>query len=272
MSHLNATETASTDSESLSRRRIILLGASNVVLGWRTIFPLARSLAGEPIDIWGAFGHGRSYGIKSRVLGRSLPGIATCGLWPNLAGSPARQTVAVVTDLGNDLLYGVDVPQIIGWVNWCVERLREQNARVVITRLPLASVRRLSPARFRFMRSVLFPRSEMTLTTVIRLAEELDAALVELATRFGIAVVEPRPEWYGFDPIHVLRRQRHAAWSEIIGRGFGRSDFVLPAAASPPRMPRLWQLAPERRGVFGVETTRTQPVVELADGGRVFLF
>jgi len=262
----NATATSS------ASHRIVLLGASNVVLGWETISQLARSLAGEPIDIWGAFGHGRSYGLKSRVLGRSLPGITPCGLWPNLAGSRTCETVAVVTDLGNDLLYGVDVPQIIGWVDWCVERLLEQNAKVVITRLPLASVRRLSPARFRLMRSILFPRSELTLDAVIRLAEELDAGVIDLTTRFGIGVVEPRPEWYGFDPIHVLRRQRHAAWSEILGRGFDLSDFDVPAAASQPRMPRLWRLAPERRGVFGVEQTRAQPVVELADGGRVFLF
>ena len=257
---------------SSASHRIVLLGASNVVLGWKTISQLARSLAGEPIDIWGAFGHGRSYGLKSRVLGRSLPGITPCGLWTNLAGSPACETVAVVTDLGNDLLYGVDVPQIIGWVNWCVDRLHEQNARVVSTRLPLASVRRLSPARFRLMRSILFPRSEMTLDKVIRLAEELDAGVVDLATRFGIGVVEPRPEWYGFDPIHVLRRQRHAAWSEILGCGFSRTDRDVPASTSSLRMPRLWQLAPERRWVFGVERTRTQPVAEMTDGGRVFLF
>lgn len=272
MSELNAPGTMDANTDSPTRRRVILIGASNVVLGWRTIFPLARSLADEPIDIWGAFGHGRSYGLKSRVLGRSLPGITTCGLWPNLARSTASETVGVVTDLGNDLLYGVDVPQIIDWVNWSVERLRAQNAKVVITRLPLISVRGLSPARFRMMRSILFPRSELKLTTVIRLAEELDAGLVELAARFGIAVVEPRPEWYGFDSIHILRRQRRAAWSEILGRGFGGTNRDVPVSKTPLRVPRLWRLAPERRWVFGVERTHAQPVVDLADLGRVYLF
>lgn len=271
MSDLPASVTTNVDAAPSPCRKVVLLGASNVVLTWRTIFELVRSQAGRPVEIWGAFGHGRSYGLRSNILGRGLPGITTCGLWQNLAGSAVDVEAAVVTDLGNDLMYGVDVPQIMRWVTWCVERLRERHAAIVLTRLPVASVRAMSSARFRLMRTVLFPRSQMSLTTAIRLAEELDSEIVGLATTFEIPVVESQPEWYGFDPIHVLKRHRHAAWAEILGRCLR----PLEGQASPewqPRCPRLWQLTPERRWLFGVEQTRTQPVRVLEDGTRIHLF
>lgn len=258
-------------SNSPAARRVVLLGASNIAIGWRTIFRLARSLAARPIEIWGAFGHGRSFGLTSRVLGRSLPGIVDCGLWSSLGGSPSGDTAAVITDLGNDLMYGVDVPQIVRWMDWCVERLHERNANIVLTRLPVDSVKALSSTRFRLMRTILFPRSQMKLTTAIQLAEELDAAVVKLAAGFGIPVVDSRPEWYGFDPIHVLRRHRRKVWSEILGRCLKPMEQkALPE--QQPRCPRLWQLAPERRWLFGVEQTRTQPVRVLEDGTRIHLY
>jgi hypothetical protein len=259
------------------RRQVVLLGASNVALGWRTIFALIRARAAGPIEIRGAFGHGRSYGVRSRVLGRGLPGITECGLWPSLARSTPCDTAAVVTDLGNDLMYGIDVSQIMRWLNWCVDRLCEQHARTVITRLPVAGVREMSPTRFRMLRSLLFPSSRMSHESAIGLAEELDAAVVELASTMGIEVVEQNPAWYGFDPIHVLKQQRASAWSEIldrimkstIGHVAGAPDE---SSAAAPRCPALWRLAPERRWLFGAEQSREQPVSVLDDGTRIHLF
>ena len=45
----------------------------------------AHGVWGRPLEVFVALGHGRSYGRSTRMLGRQLPGILECGLWPELA-------------------------------------------------------------------------------------------------------------------------------------------------------------------------------------------
>jgi len=60
-------------------RRVVFLGASNVVRAISTIVETAELSWGLPLDVLAACGHGRSYGRTSCVLGRSLPGSCSAG-------------------------------------------------------------------------------------------------------------------------------------------------------------------------------------------------
>ena len=73
-------------------RRVVLLGASNLTRGISTVVATAQRVWGQPLEVLAALGHGRSYGIESRVLGRRLPGILNSGLWEALDRSPASPT------------------------------------------------------------------------------------------------------------------------------------------------------------------------------------
>ena len=77
--------------------RLVLLGASNVRRGLPIVVETARA-AWPRLEILGAFGHGRSYGARSRVLVRELPAILDCGLWDALTARRDDAT-AVVTDV-----------------------------------------------------------------------------------------------------------------------------------------------------------------------------
>ena len=109
-------------------QRIVLLGASNLTQGFETIVSLCGAHQGrDPVHIYTAMGHGRSYGNWSRYFLRKLPGILQCGLWDALNESPAKdenqQTVALLTDIGNDLLFGMSPEELVAWVRDCVEKL-----------------------------------------------------------------------------------------------------------------------------------------------------
>ena len=49
-------------------------------------------------------------------------------------------TAALVTDIGNDLLYGVPVEQLLEWVEGCLDRLADVGAKTIVTQLPVDSV------------------------------------------------------------------------------------------------------------------------------------
>jgi hypothetical protein len=246
--------------------RFVLLGASNARRGFPTIVHAARRTLPGPMRILAAIGHGRSYGLRSSVLGRGLPSILGCGLWDSLGSPDDSPTLAVVTDVGNDILYGAEVPEILSWVSTCLEYLARVNARIVVTGLPMENLRRLDQVRFSLFRTVLFPGSRLKLEEVKLRAEELDVGLAKLSKHSNAELAKPRPEWYGLDPIHIRFRQIPDAWASILG---------IPAApiSTAHRFDiGLRVAAPQRRTIFGVEQSRRQPARVLPDGSTVSLY
>src|SRR5687768_14330413 len=119
--------------------RLVALGASNLTRGFPVVVATARSAFGPGVEILAAHGLGRSYGMESRVLARTLPAILDCGLWAALDARPRTPTRALVTDVGNDILYGASADQILRWVATAVERLSQAGAEIVLTGLPMGS-------------------------------------------------------------------------------------------------------------------------------------
>jgi hypothetical protein len=252
----------------------VLLGASNLALAFPTIVAVARDLVGAPIEVLAAIGHGRSWGAPSRVLLRELPGIASCGLWDELALlPPAPRTLAVVTDVGNDIAYGATTATIAGWVASCLDRL-PAGARTVMTRLPLASLRAVPQWRYSAIRAMLYPRRPLAKADALRRAALLDEALVDLARTRGLSIVDADPRWYGLDPIHVRPAQRRAAWVAILGRWLDAPSAARPAARSLRRLGwvRMRRARPQRRWVIGREQCARQPSFRARDGTTVSLF
>ena len=249
--------------------RAILLGASNLRASLPLAVNLLRRRAGGPVEVLAACGHGRSYGAWSRFLGiRGLPGIAACGLWRVLEDRPVLPTFALLTDAGNDLVYGAEAAEIAGWIESCLHRLAHQQARIVLTRLPLARLERLSPRQVRLAVTLMFPGRRAPWPALLERARELDERLCRLGGDFDALVVEPEASWYGIDPIHLRRQCRRGVWERLTGA------FEVPAgrpAADPIRF-RVPLLAAETTRLAGRALQASQPAVHLADGTTVALY
>jgi hypothetical protein len=247
--------------------RVIALGASNLTRGFPILVSAARSRSGPDVEVLAALGLGRSYGMPSRVLARTLPGILDSGLWKALTHRPPLPTRALVTDVGNDILYGASPAQILDWVDEAVRRLRFFTDDIVMTGLPLDSIRRLSPTKFLVFRNILFHRCRLTFTQVIDASERIDAGLASMAARHGARFMDLRPEWYGFDPVHIRPGRWGTAWREILGGVSSAGE-----APSLAETVRLHALSPERQWLFGIERVNPQQGVRLPNGGHVWLY
>ncbi len=244
--------------------RVVLLGASNLKIG----FPRVLECLPGPVEVLAALGHGRSYGMWSRLAWvRLLPGIVQCGLWEELERRPRLPTVALVTDVGNDLLYGASVPTIAGWVGTCLERLARQEAEIILGLLPLATLEKVSPVRYHLIRQILFPgRRAAPWGAVLDSARELNEMLRGLGLKHGARLVEPSPSWYGIDPIHVRRSMRSQAWKQMLEHPLLPQEGIV---AGGGRLP-LFGSAELR--LFGVTLRNPQPVCRLKDGSTVALY
>jgi hypothetical protein len=249
--------------------RVVAVGASNLTRGFHAIVATARGVWGPDVEVLAALGHGRSYGSPSTFLVRGLPGILQSGLWRELEAHPPAPTRALVTDVGNDIMYGYPPAQILGWVDECVARLQRYTADVVITGLPHAATAGLPPGRYLLFRSVFFPRCRLTLDDTMRLGAEVDNGLQEIAANRGAAFLRLKPEWYGLDPIHIRPRMWHAAWQEIL---CGAHQAAAGRRAARREAVRLYCLQPEQATILGRERRTPQRGVALRRGGRVWLY
>jgi hypothetical protein len=197
-----------------SRVRVVVLGASNVSRGLAVLSAIVRTRASGPVDLFVAAGHGRSYGVNSRVVSRRLPSILGCGLWRALDRDTVgrEQSVALVTDIGNDLLYGFTVDQVAGWVRESLRRLGERAGRVAVTGLPVASVAGVGGFRYRALRTCYVPGCRLSLEELKAAAVELDARVRGIAAEHSAVLIEQPGEWYGFDAIHLRRRRLGDLW------------------------------------------------------------
>jgi hypothetical protein len=250
--------------------RAVLLGASNLRAGLPAVIDGVRRTAAGAVEVLAACGHGRSYGAGSRFLFvRRLPAIAGCGLWPALEGRPPLRTFALVTDVGNDLVYGFSAETIAAWIETCLDRLARHQAEIVLTLLPLRRLERLSPGQARLATWLLFPGRSSPWRGLLEQARELDERLRRLGREHGVRLVEPAAGWYGIDPIHLRRGARREAWECIL-------SLAPPELSAANQMPggqvHIPLVGAAETHLLGLRIRTAQPAARLADGTTLSLY
>lgn len=212
--------------EALHRQPVILLGASNLTIGWRHLLRALQATVQGPIDLQVALGMGRSYVDTSSFWFRGLPGIVHCGLWNNLPLQDSQPPLVLITDVGNDIVYGHKPQIIVDAVAECVRRIRSRrpDSQIVITGLPIASLESVQRLQFLVARTALFPVCFLSLTEILQNALSIDAGIRQLAGQLQIPYVVPEAGWYGKDPIHVLRHLREPVFRKFFSHWRTRDD------------------------------------------------
>ncbi len=256
----------------LPTRRVVLLGASNVARSISTIVETSQLCFGEPLDVMAAIGHGRSFGVETSVFGRKISGIFSCGLWDDLKRRAPLPTVALLTDVGNDIGYGERVDSILYWVESCLDQLLEVDANIVVTLLPIDRLRACGELSFRIARSLFFPFSDLSRTDALARTEEVNQRLTAGCEKRGIRVFPVKQSWFGLDPIHVRRSIWPVAWPEILSP-WGPPSAPLPAPrGSLRRWFYLRTRAPQSRSIFWFQQAREQPSGRLNDGTLISFY
>ena len=256
-----------------ARTVVAVLGASNVARGLPSLVSAVRQqTSGGPLELLVAAGHGRAYGLETRVLGRSLPSLLECGIWSafeGLARDGGELREVVLTDIGNDLVYGVEPERLFACVQTCLERL-PPIARVTVVAPPLESLATVSELRFTVLRTLFFPTHPVRWDALRDALAELVERLRTLRDDPRVRLVEPPGSWYGIDPIHHSRRWRAEAWRRMLDasdshRGVKRALAWGEVAQTLSARPESWRL-------FGIACSSRQPCRQFGDGTRLWLF
>ena len=106
----------------------VLMGASNLARGYGALAHcLVRCLAPDPVEILHAMGPGRGYCAEGGIFNVTYPAIGSSGILESASerAQKARRVLALITDIGNDIMYGVSARVLTA----CLETLLQKTIR-----------------------------------------------------------------------------------------------------------------------------------------------
>ncbi|MDH3256058.1 MAG: hypothetical protein OEM27_00400 [Nitrospinota bacterium] len=196
---------------------LVLLGASNLSRG---CFAFARHmkvcLYPRKVDVLIASGPGRAYCASGGLLNVVYPPIDSSDIFEMARNKSESgfQVVALVTDIGNDIMYGVPTEKLIETLQQVFSRLQSMKAEIFYTTLPFAFEKGVHPVWFYILRSVLLPFSRVSYDEAVMGITQVNQFLRESAGQQG-HLISDMDRYLGFDEIHYGWLRAHSAWSHV---------------------------------------------------------
>lgn len=223
---------------------LVLLGASNLSLGW---FALARHMQAclhpRPMEFMVAAGPGRAYRASGGLLNIVYPPVQSSEIFEaaRRKSESGYRVIALVTDIGNDIMYGVSAEQLIGTIQQVFDQLRSVHADIFFTTLPAAFERGIHPIRFYILRTLLLPASRVSYDEAMAAIIQVNQYLREAASQEGHLIPDV-DRFLGFDEIHYGWLRAQHAWSHIAGVMLGFLGCPISSAITSPKMIKsYWQ-------------------------------
>jgi hypothetical protein len=196
---------------------LILLGASNLSRG---CFALARymktCLHPRPVEVLIASGPGRGYCVPGGLLTVKYSPIYSSDIFEvaQRKSKSGYKVVALVTDIGNDIMYDVSPEKLIDVIQWIFDRLQSMNAEIFYTTLPVAFEKKVHPVWFYILRSLLLPFSRVSYDKATSGIITVNQFLGKSASEH-CHLISDMDRYLGFDEIHYGWVQAHDAWTYV---------------------------------------------------------
>ena len=196
---------------------LILLGASNLSRG---CFAFSRHMKAclhpRPVEVLIASGPGRGYCAVGGLLNANYPPIHSSDIFEvaQKKVESGYQVVALVTDIGNDIMYSVPAEGLIEAIHQIFTRLQSMNAEIFYTTLPVAFEKKVHPIWFYILRSLLLPFSRVSY-------DKATAGIIAVNQFLGKSdsqhchLISDMDRFLGFDEIHYGWLRAHHAWSHV---------------------------------------------------------
>ena len=215
--HLDAKSAGEINRHPESPVLLILLGASNLS---RACFALSRHLKTclrpHPVEVLIASGPGRGYCAPGGLLTINYPPIDSSAIFEaaQRKSESGYRVIALLTDIGNDIMYDVPVDKLIETIQHIFARLQSMNAEIFYTTSPVAFEKKVHPAWFYILRSLLLPFSRVSYDKATDGVIAVNQFLRESGTE-RCHLIPDVDRFLGYDEIHYGWLQAHHAWSHV---------------------------------------------------------
>ena len=195
----------------------VLLGASNLARGYTA---LTRHLsenvsAGEFLN---ALGPGRGYCARGGMFNFTYSPIGECRIMDSAKIYAERgfRITVLLTDIGNDIMYGVPESSLIKCLDTLIEKSLKMNAEVFMTSIHVDVSNNLSKTSFKLLKSIFYPNSAVTFDQADSAVKRLNKYIEEiLAKNDRVHLLSGLRTFCGMDKIHYSLYKSHLVWSSI---------------------------------------------------------
>jgi len=222
--------TASTKDQNQNSVLFVLLGASNLA---RSFYGLKRCIKRcilpRPADFVHAMGPGRGYVIRGGIFNVTYPPILNCGILETARNKRKKNqpVVALITDIGNDIMYGASPEEIIAGLQYLLNTFDEFATNIFITSIPIDLKNDIGEFYFRILRQIFFPKSPAEYSQTSKTIEIVNQFILQ-SSNAKISVIDDMQQFCGIDKIHYSLLKSHLAWSHIAGDLTGTLDVNAP--------------------------------------------
>ena len=212
--------TASTEDQTQDPVLFIFLGASNLARSFHGLkYCIERCIFPRPASFVHAMGPGRGYVNRGGILNATYSPILNCGILEAVRNKKIKDqsVVALITDIGNDIMYGVSSEKIINGLQYLLNALGEFKTNIFITSIPVDLEKDISELHFHIIRQIYFPKSPVKYSQASNNIKAINKFILQSSNK-KITVINDMKQFCGIDKIHYSILKSQSAWSHVVGK------------------------------------------------------
>ena len=196
----------------------IFLGASNLARSFHGLkYCIERCIFPRPASFVHAMGPGRGYVSRGGILNAVYSPILNCGILEAVRNKKIKDqsVVALITDIGNDIMYGVSSEKIINGLQYLLNALGEFKTNIFITSIPVDLENDISELHFHIIRQIYFPKSPVKYSQASNNIKAINKFILQSSNK-KITVINDMKQFCGIDKIHYSILKSQSAWSHVV--------------------------------------------------------
>ena len=200
----------------------LLLGASNLARGY-SMLTQHLSECREKTEFLNALGPGRGFCARGGMFNLTYSPILASRVIESAEkkSKHAFRTAVLITDIGNDLMYGVSAETLIASLNAVIDRMHKWNANIFLTSIHVNLKKDVGPITFFLLRFLFYPGSKVTFEKVNLFVTKVNRYLEEKARiNERVHLITGMETFAGLDKIHFSILKAHSAWSKVANEIF----------------------------------------------------
>ena len=198
----------------------ILFGASNLARSFYGLkLSIKRCIHPRPATFIHAMGPGRGYLSRGGILNTTYPPIIDCGILESIQKirKPNQQIIVLITDIGNDIMYGIHSEKIIEGLQNIFDTLGEVTKNIFITPIPINLKNDIGEFYFRVLRCIFFPKSSINYSQTLESIKVINQFILHSSNK-KTTVINGMERFSGLDKIHYSVFKSHLASAHIANK------------------------------------------------------
>ena len=195
----------------------VLLGASNLARGYSALTRhISKNISA--VEFLNALGPGRGYCARGGLLNFTYSPIGGCSVMKvaKVYGERGFRITVLLTDIGNDIMYGVPESSLIASLDTLIEKSLQMNAEVFLTSIHVDVSKDMGKTSFKLFKSIFYPNSPVTFDQAESAVKKLNHYLAEKSLQNErVHLVSGLGAFCGLDKIHYGLFKSHIVWSRI---------------------------------------------------------